>query len=64
MSQEHERMVEALKKIVVTRLRDHGFRGSFPHFHRPSEMFMKRQQEMFYHSLRRPRNGGKDNILS
>jgi hypothetical protein len=37
MSQEHERMIEALKKIVVTRLRDQGFRGSFPHFRRPSE---------------------------
>jgi hypothetical protein len=36
MSQEHERMVKALKEIVVTRLREQGFKGSFPHFRRPS----------------------------
>jgi len=34
MSIEHERMVKALKEIVVTRLREQGFRGSFPHFRR------------------------------
>jgi hypothetical protein len=37
MSQEHERMVRALKEIVVTRLRDRGFKGSFPHFRRLSQ---------------------------
>jgi hypothetical protein len=36
MSQEHDRMVKALKAIVVTRLREQGFKGSFPHFRRPS----------------------------
>jgi hypothetical protein len=34
MSQAHEGMVAALKEIVVTRLRERGFRGSFPHFRR------------------------------
>jgi hypothetical protein len=33
-SQEHEKMVKALKEIVVTRLRQQGFKGSFPHFRR------------------------------
>ncbi len=36
MSLEHERMVQALKAIVVPRLRETGFKGSFPHFRRPS----------------------------
>ena len=36
MSQEHDKMVKALKEIVVTRLREKGFNGSFPHFRRPS----------------------------
>jgi hypothetical protein len=33
-SQEHDKMVKALKEIVVTRLRQQGFQGSFPHFRR------------------------------
>ncbi len=37
MSQEHERMVKALKEIVIPRLRERGFKGSFPHFRRPSK---------------------------
>jgi hypothetical protein len=37
MSQEHERMVKALKEIVVPRLREKGFKGSFPHFRRPGK---------------------------
>ena len=37
MSEEHERMVKALKEIVVARLREQGFKGSFPHFRRPGE---------------------------
>jgi hypothetical protein len=36
MSEEHDRMVEALKAIVVPKLREKGFRGSFPHFRRKS----------------------------
>lgn len=36
-SQEHEKMVKALKAIVVTRLRQQGFQGSFPHFRRLGE---------------------------
>ena len=34
MSQTHEKMVKALQAIVVTRLRDQGFTGSFPHLRR------------------------------
>jgi Domain of unknown function (DUF4304) len=34
MSQEHDKMVRALKEIVVTKLREKGFKGSFPHFRR------------------------------
>lgn len=30
-------MVKALQEIVVTRLREKGFKGSFPHFRRPSK---------------------------
>jgi hypothetical protein len=30
-------MTNALKKIVVPYLRDHGFKGSFPHFRRKNE---------------------------
>ncbi len=37
MSEEHERMVKALKEIVVIKLRERGFRGSFPHFRRPGK---------------------------
>jgi hypothetical protein len=37
MSQEHERMVKALQEIVVTKLREQGFKGSFPHFRRASK---------------------------
>jgi hypothetical protein len=37
MSQEHESMVKALKEIVVPRLREQGFKGSFPHFRRPGK---------------------------
>jgi hypothetical protein len=33
-SAEHEKMIKALKEIVVTRLREQGFKGSFPHFRR------------------------------
>jgi hypothetical protein len=35
MSQERERMVQALKETVVTRLRELDFKGSFPHYRRP-----------------------------
>jgi hypothetical protein len=34
MSEEHDRMIKALKEIVVPRLREQGFKGSFPHFRR------------------------------
>jgi hypothetical protein len=34
MSEEHDKMLKALKEIVVTRLRENGFHGSFPHFRR------------------------------
>ena len=34
MSQDHDRIVKALKEIVVTKLRKKGFKGSFPHFRR------------------------------
>jgi hypothetical protein len=37
MPQEHERMVKALNEIVVTKLREKGFKGSFPHFRRPGK---------------------------
>jgi hypothetical protein len=36
-SSEHEKMVTALKGIVVPVLRESGFKGSFPHFRRPSK---------------------------
>ena len=36
MSQERERMIEALQQIVTPKLRDSGFKGSFPHFRRVS----------------------------
>lgn len=36
MSNEHNKMVKALQEIVVTKLRERGFRGSFPHFRRQS----------------------------
>jgi hypothetical protein len=35
MSQSHDKMVRALRKTVVPRLREKGFKGSFPHFRRP-----------------------------
>ena len=38
MSQEHEKMVKDLKEIVVTRLRNRGFKGSFPHFRSPNKV--------------------------
>lgn len=34
MSQDHKKMVIALQKIVVTKLRERGFKGTFPHFRR------------------------------
>ena len=34
MSEARDKMIAALKKIVVPTLRDMGFRGSFPHFRR------------------------------
>ncbi|WP_052345860.1 DUF4304 domain-containing protein [Paucisalibacillus sp. EB02] len=34
MSYERDKMISELKKIVVSELRDRGFRGSFPHFRR------------------------------
>ena len=30
-------MIKALKKLVVPYLREHGFKGSFPHFRRQNE---------------------------
>jgi hypothetical protein len=37
MSKARDKMVSALKEIVVPGLRDMGFRGSFPHFRRPCD---------------------------
>jgi len=37
MAIEHERMVKALQEIVVTKLREVGFKGSFPHFRRSNK---------------------------
>jgi hypothetical protein len=37
MSDAHDRMARALNEIVVIRLRERGFKGSFPHFRRPGE---------------------------
>jgi hypothetical protein len=37
MSTERDRMIETLKEYVVPILRERGFRGSFPHFRRPTE---------------------------
>jgi hypothetical protein len=36
MSHDHDRIVKVLKGIVVTKLREKGFKGSFPHFRRPN----------------------------
>ena len=36
MSQEREKMIEALQQVITPKLRDAGFRGSFPHFRRVS----------------------------
>ncbi|MFJ7666867.1 DUF4304 domain-containing protein [Lysinibacillus sp. NPDC097195] len=33
-------MIKALKKLVVPYLREHGFKGSFPHFRRQNEEHM------------------------
>lgn len=45
-------MIASLKEIVVPRLRERGFRGSFPHFRRPTD----RQIELL--SFQFDRNGG------
>ena len=37
MSDERNRMIKALKQHVVPVLREHGFKGSFPHFRRPTK---------------------------
>jgi hypothetical protein len=37
MSDERDRMIETLKEYVVPDLRERGFKGSFPHFRRPTE---------------------------
>ncbi len=37
MSQARESMIRALQEIVVPRLREQGFKGSFPHFRRSSK---------------------------
>lgn len=37
LSEKRKRMAAALKKIVVQKLRDEGFKGSFPHFRRFNE---------------------------
>lgn len=34
MSEEREKMINSLKKIVIPKLRDLNFKGSFPHFRR------------------------------
>jgi len=36
MSDERDRMIETLKEYVVPVLRERGFKGSFPHFRRPT----------------------------
>lgn len=38
MSYERDKMISELKKIVVPELRNRGFKGSFPHFRRISEV--------------------------
>ncbi|MFJ7406290.1 MULTISPECIES: DUF4304 domain-containing protein [unclassified Lysinibacillus] len=42
MTLSHSRllMIKALKKLVVPYLREHGFKGSFPHFRRQNEEHM------------------------
>jgi hypothetical protein len=37
MSQARDSMIKALQAIVVPKLREQGFKGSFPHFRRPGE---------------------------
>jgi len=37
MSYERDRVIETLKEYVVPILRECGFKGSFPHFRRPTE---------------------------
>ena len=37
MSDERTRMIETLNEHVVPVLRERGFKGSFPHFRRPTE---------------------------
>jgi len=37
MSEAHDEMVKAIKRIVAPRLREMGFKGSFPHFRRPTK---------------------------
>ncbi len=37
MSDERDKMIETLKEYVVPVLRERGFKGSFPHFRRPTE---------------------------
>jgi hypothetical protein len=37
MSAERDRMIETLKEYVIPSLREKGFKGSFPHFRRPTE---------------------------
>jgi len=37
MSQSRDGMIAELKRIVIPALRELGFKGSFPHFHRDAE---------------------------
>ncbi|WP_416144598.1 DUF4304 domain-containing protein [Planococcus koreensis] len=37
MSVERDAMINSLKKTVIPRLREKGFKGSFPHFYRKTE---------------------------
>lgn len=37
MSLERNAMIASLKKTVIPRLRENGFKGSFPHFYRKTE---------------------------
>jgi hypothetical protein len=37
MSDERDRMIKTLKEYVVPVLRERGFKGSFPHFRRPTD---------------------------
>ena len=37
MSKERDKMIEALQKSAIPKLREMGFKGSFPHFRRASE---------------------------